>query len=48
MKNVLGNYEWDGNGYRVYTMRGWIHVDNRKELEEELDEIKSILRKEEG
>lgn len=30
-----------GWGYRVYTMRGWVTVDTRKELQEELNNLES-------
>ena len=32
-----------GFGYKVYTQRGWVIVDTDKELQEELNDIESLL-----
>ena len=46
-RNVLRNYYSDGHGgFYLYGMHGWYHVDNRKELNEELRELDSLLSKE--
>jgi len=42
---VLGtNFFKLGWGYRVFTMRGWVTVDTKAELDEELNDIMSLTK----
>ena len=41
----LGSYQLFGTDYRVLTMRGWVIVETWNELQEEIDNINSLIQK---
>ena len=44
-KPRLGEQQVFGPQFRVYTLRGWVICDTKKEVESEMLEIESMLEK---
>jgi len=45
-KPVLGDTRPFGNQIQIYTISGWVICDDAKDVQEELDKIESLTRKE--